>query len=87
LVRAEGREVGGHALGVRCGVHGQGWYARSGQSLVAEQVVLARAHRLPGDGVGEYGPAGVAAPRRCSGRGRGGGRADRGDGRGGTAAD
>lgn len=89
LVGAEGREVGGHALGVRGGVHGQGRDAGRGQSLVAEQVVLARADRLSGERVGVYRPAGVAAPGRRRGRsGRGGGgRADRGYGRGRVSAD
>lgn len=92
LVGADGREVGSHALGIRGGVHGQGRYARSGQPLVAKVIrVLTRADGLPGDRVGENGPAGVAAPGRwCRGRGRGcggaGGRADRGYGCGRTGA-
>lgn len=84
LVGADCREVGGHALGIRGGVHGQGRDA--GQPLVAKQVVLARAHGLSGDRIGEYRPAGVATPGRRRGGRCGGGRADRGYGRGRWAA-
>ncbi|KAJ8897855.1 hypothetical protein PR048_003208 [Dryococelus australis] len=50
LVGAERREVCGHAVGVGRAVHGERGYAgadaRRRQPLVAEQVVLARAHAL-----------------------------------------
>lgn len=71
LVGGERGEVGRHAgrggcVGVRRAVHGQRHARR--QPLVVEQLVLARAHRLPRDGVLEYRAAGVAAARGRGGR-------------------
>lgn len=64
-ITAQTGEVCGHAFGVGGRtVHGQGQTAGCSarrQAPVAQQLVLARAYRLAGDGVGEYGAAGVAA--------------------------
>lgn len=66
-----GREVGGDALRVGGGVHGERGESVGSEALEVEEIVLAGANRLPGDGVRVEGFPGVAASRGAA-PGRGG---------------